>query len=168
MPKMLCARNNIRPTVGMYKITVKSTKSGMHLAYRQGYFGRPEGDAQQKSADLQEAACQDMLISTSVLMVAKQYPADQPGKAKYFMAIYPSTVTFVPRSDGSRGSERLSRLVKTQRAGRSLDHPGPFPYPESTHGARGYLIWKVVVIRLPSRIRSTRNTVRVGFLTKTS
>jgi len=85
-----------------HKITVKSTKSGMHLAYRQGYFGRPEGDAQQKSADLQEAACQDLLTSTSVLMVAKQYPADQPGKAKYFMAIYPSTVTFVPQSDGSR------------------------------------------------------------------
>src|SRR6266496_2106519 len=42
-----------------HKIIVKSTKSGTRLAYRQGYYARPEGATDQK-AELQEAACQDL------------------------------------------------------------------------------------------------------------
>jgi VWFA-related protein len=82
-----------------HKITVKSKQSGTHLAYRQGYYARQEGDT---NAELQQAACLDPLTSTSVLMVAKSYPADKPGAIRYAMAIDPTTVTFGSESDGSR------------------------------------------------------------------
>ncbi len=85
-----------------HKITVKSTKPGVRLAYRQGHFARTEQGSDQKSKDLQEAACQDYLTSTSVLIVAKEYPADKPGDAKFLAAIYPTTLTLVPQNDGSR------------------------------------------------------------------
>ena len=85
-----------------HKIVVKSNKSGVRLAYRQGYYARPEGGADQNTADLQEATCHDLLTSTSVLMVAKQYSTDQAGKAKYFMAIDPATISFPSKGDGSR------------------------------------------------------------------
>jgi len=74
---------------------VKSSKSGANLAYRQGYYARAEGATDQK-AELQEAACQDLLV------VAKAYPGDQPGTVKYFMAIDPTTLTFAPQPDGLR------------------------------------------------------------------
>jgi hypothetical protein len=45
---------------------------------------------------------QQLATSTSGLMVAKQYPTDQSGEAKFFTAIYPTTLTFVPQGDGSR------------------------------------------------------------------
>ncbi len=82
-----------------HKIIVKSKQSGTRLAYRQGYYARPEGDI---NAELQQAACLDRLTSTSVLMVAKSYPADKPGTIRYVMAIDPTTVTFASQSDGSR------------------------------------------------------------------
>src|ERR1041385_258720 len=44
----------------------------------------------------------DLLTSTSVLMVAKSYPADKSGMTKYVMAFDPTTVTFASQSDGSR------------------------------------------------------------------
>jgi len=55
-----------------------------------------------QKAELQEAACQDLLTSTSVLVVAKAYPGDQSGTVKYFMAIDPTTLTFAPQPDGLR------------------------------------------------------------------
>lgn len=82
-----------------HKITVKTNKSGTHLAYRQGYYARPEGDLK---TELQQAACLDLLTSTSVLMVAKSYPADKPGRIQYIMVIDPTTITFAPKGDGSR------------------------------------------------------------------
>jgi len=82
-----------------HKIIVKTKKSGTRLAYRQGYYARPVGDAK---AELQEATCVDLLTSTSVLMVAKSYPTEKPGTIRYAMAIDPSTVSFATQADGSR------------------------------------------------------------------
>lgn len=85
-----------------HKIIIKIKRSGSRLAYRQGYFARGDEAVEQKSKDLQEAGCLDYLTSTSVPMVAKQYPADKPGEAKFFTAIYPTTLTYVPQADGTR------------------------------------------------------------------
>jgi VWFA-related protein len=87
-----------------HRIIVKSNKSGVHLGYRNGYYAQGQATSDQKSSDreLQEATCNDFLVSTSVLIVAKQIPADQKGKAKYYMGIHPAMLTFTPQSDGSR------------------------------------------------------------------
>lgn len=86
-----------------HKIIVKSSQSGVRLAYRHGYYAQPQTGADQKTADreFQEAACGDVLTSTSILVAAKQYPGDQPGKAKYFLTMDPAVLGSVPQSDGS-------------------------------------------------------------------
>ena len=102
-----------------HKIIVKSSKSGAHLAYRQGYYARTEGATDQK-AELQEAACQDLLTSTSVLVVAKAYPGDQPGTVKYFMAIDPATLTFVSQPDGLRELALRVGVCTFDRSGKPI------------------------------------------------
>jgi len=86
-----------------HKVLVKTSRGGTHLAYRQGYYARTEDMADPKNAakQLQEAACDDLLTSTFVLMIAKELPAE-PGRAKYYMAVDPTTLTFSSGSDGSR------------------------------------------------------------------
>jgi VWFA-related protein len=85
-----------------HKVLVKTSRGGTHLAYRQGYYARTEDMADPKTAkQLQEAACNDLLTSTFVLMIAKELPAE-PGKAKYYMAVDPTTLTFSLAGDGSR------------------------------------------------------------------
>ncbi|HKW16546.1 MAG TPA: VWA domain-containing protein [Terriglobales bacterium] len=86
-----------------HKIMVKTSKSGVHLAYRRGYYAKSR-PTDEKIADreLQEAACRDLLNSTFLLMAAKQIPVDEPGKARYFMEIDPGKLTFTSQSDGAR------------------------------------------------------------------
>ena len=88
-----------------HKIIVKGTKSGIRLAYRQGYYARPEVATDPK-AELQEAACQDLLTSTSVPIVARAYSTDKPGTMKYVMGIDPATLTF-PSQSAAHESWRL-------------------------------------------------------------
>ena len=86
-----------------HKVLVKTSRGGTHLAYRQGYYARAEDVADPKTAarHLQEAGCDDLLTSTFVLMIAKELPAE-PGRAKYYMAVDPATITFPLAADGSR------------------------------------------------------------------
>jgi hypothetical protein len=55
-----------------HKIIVKTKQSGVHLAYRQGYFARPDGsensDPKTATAQIQQAACEDFLTATSVTL----------------------------------------------------------------------------------------------------
>ena len=86
-----------------HKIIVKTNKSGVRLAYRHGYYAQSQ-PKDPKAADrlLEDAACRDLLNSTSLPIVAKQYSVGQPGKAQYVMAIDPNMLSFTSQSDGSR------------------------------------------------------------------
>lgn len=111
-----------------HKIVVKSSHPGVQLSFRQGYYARSEGQtakAEEKHGNdpqLQEAACGDLLTSTSVLVVAEPLPPDQPGQVKYFMAIGGKMLTFAPSDNGTH-EMRLDLAVCT------LDHGGkPLQY----------------------------------------
>jgi hypothetical protein len=85
-----------------HKITIKTNKSGLHLAYRHGYYAQSQpADAKAADRQLQDAACRDLLNSTTLVMAAKQYPSDEPGKARYYIGIDPSALTFTSQSDGT-------------------------------------------------------------------
>ena len=103
-----------------HKIIVKSGKSGVKLAYRQGYYAKPDEDSEQNSKDAQQVACQDYLTSTSVLLVAKQYPAEKPGEGKFYTAVYPTTLTFVLQDDGSRKLDLTYAVCAFDRSGKPL------------------------------------------------
>jgi VWFA-related protein len=87
-----------------HRIVVRTARPGVELSFREGYYAR-SGDARNKAEEkkandpqLQQAACQDLLTSTSVLLVARTYAGDQPGQAKFFLAIDSRMLTLSPAS----------------------------------------------------------------------
>lgn len=95
-----------------HRILLKSRQSGVHLGFRQGYYATSmlsiqSEDAKKAQNDLQEAACRDLLTSTSILVMAQTIPTSDPNSVKYFLAIDPNALSLIP---GERG-RRLSVLV---------------------------------------------------------
>lgn len=96
-----------------HRITVKTSKRGLHLAFREGYYARsessePGNDSGKQGQDqLQEAACHDMLTSTAILVMTESIPPDQPGQAKYFIAVDPRLISFAP----TQGGRNLSMMI---------------------------------------------------------
>jgi VWFA-related protein len=90
------------------RITVKTTRPGMHLSFREGYFARESDatisakDAKETDAHMSQAACNDFLTATSILVEASTVPPDQPGQTKYFLVIDPNALSFGPPQDGVR------------------------------------------------------------------
>jgi VWFA-related protein len=92
-----------------HRILLKSTRSGVHLSYREGYYAQPPGHAEDDSrqespqtvASLQRAACEDPMTSTGITLMAKAIPADQPSEAKYFLAIESDLLTFTSQEAGT-------------------------------------------------------------------
>jgi VWFA-related protein len=93
-----------------HHITVKTTQPGVHLSYREGYYARPLDAAENKAAPgpqdadprLRQAACEDPLTSTAILLMAKPITPDEAGAAKYFLAIDARMLSFTPQEAGIR------------------------------------------------------------------
>ena len=103
-----------------HKIVVKSNKSGIRLSYRQGYFARRDGSTDENSKDFQQVGCRDYLTSTSVLLAARQFPAETSGEAKFLTALYPTTVTFAPLGNGGRKLNLRYGVCSFDRTGKVL------------------------------------------------
>jgi VWFA-related protein len=107
-----------------HKIIVKTKQSGVHLAYRQGYFARPEGgndsDPKTAAALLQQAACDDFLTATSVTLAARVVAADSPEQAKYWVLVDPDTITFPDLGVGERGLNLTVAACTFDKSGKPL------------------------------------------------
>jgi VWFA-related protein len=95
-----------------HRITVKTQKSGVRLSFREGYYARstasPEDDDKKRlQTEMQEAACRDLLTSTTILVMAQAIAPDDPSQVKYFIAMDPGQISFVPTASG----RKLSILV---------------------------------------------------------
>src|SRR6267142_717992 len=90
------------------RISVKTTRPGVQLSHRQGYFARESDstiaakDAKDTDAHLSQAACNDFLTATTILLEATALPPDQPGQTKYFMIIDPNALSFAAPEGGVR------------------------------------------------------------------
>jgi hypothetical protein len=111
-----------------HRIVVKTARSGVQLSFRQGYYARA-GDSAGKSSEkagndpqLQEAACGDLLTSTSLLVLAEPIAPDQPGQAKYFMAIDGKMLTFVPTDGGTHDMQLDLAVCTLDRGGKPLQY----------------------------------------------
>ena len=104
------------------KVIVKTKRPGLHLAYRQGYFARAQNSADPKAAqaDLQQAACQDYLNATSILLMAQALPTDSPEKLKYYIAIDLSMLTFTPAGDDARALNINVAVCTFDKSGKPL------------------------------------------------
>jgi VWFA-related protein len=81
------------------RTSVKTSRPGVQLSFREGYFAREaEGtwakDAKATDAHLSQAACNDFLTATSIFVEASALPPDQPGQTKYFLVIDPNAISF--------------------------------------------------------------------------
>src|SRR6267142_3677373 len=90
------------------RISVKTTRPGVQLSFREGYFAREADatvaakDAKDTDTHLSQAACNDFLTATSILLEATALPPDQPGQTKYFMIIDPNALSFGAPEGGVR------------------------------------------------------------------
>lgn len=90
------------------RISVKTTRPGVRLSFRQGYFARDfdptiaAKEQNDKDARISQASCGDFLNATSILLEAAGLPPDQPGQAKYFIVIDPNALSFGPPEGGTR------------------------------------------------------------------
>jgi len=94
------------------RIILKTQKSGVHLSFRQGYYANATPaveaeDSKRLQTVLQEAACRDLLTSTTILVMAQSIPAAGPDQVKYFIAIDPNALSLAPMT----GGRKLSVLV---------------------------------------------------------
>jgi VWFA-related protein len=110
-----------------HHIVVKSARPGLELSFRQGYYARAEVEPKEKDKSgndpqLQGAACEDLLTSTSVLVVAQALPPDKPGLAKYFMSIDPRMLTFSAGDDGKRDLKMAVAICGYDRTGKALQY----------------------------------------------
>ena len=104
-----------------HKVTIKSKQPGIHLEYREGYFAHSSEekiDPKYTEKKFEQAACQDVLTSTSVLMVAKVF--QEPDKVRYFVAIEPGTITFAPEADGTEHVRLNVGLCSFDKSGKPL------------------------------------------------
>ena len=94
------------------RISVKTTRPGVRLAFREGYFARdfdPALSAKQANdidTRISQASCGDFLTATSILLEASAVPPDQPNQAKYFIVIDPNALSF----SSQEGSVRSIQL----------------------------------------------------------
>jgi VWFA-related protein len=90
------------------RISVKTVRPGVQLSFREGYFAREADatisakDAKDTDAHLSQAACNDFLTATSILVEASALPPDQPGQTKYFLVIDPNALSFGAPDGGVR------------------------------------------------------------------
>ena len=90
------------------KISVKTARPGVQLSFREGYFAREADatisakDAKDTDTHVSQAACNDFLTATSILVEASALPPDQPGQTKYFIVIDPNALSIGSPEGGVR------------------------------------------------------------------
>src|SRR5438552_3289257 len=111
-----------------HRIVVKTSRPGVQLSFREGYFARDNGagaienDKAGNDPRLQEAACQDLLTATSVLLVARAIPAEKPGQAKYYLGIDSRMLTFTGGENGGRELRMDVAVCSFDRTGKPLQY----------------------------------------------
>jgi VWFA-related protein len=105
-----------------HKIQVKTSRPNVRLSYRQGYYARPEGSADEKSekADLERAACFDLLTSTSIIVAARSVPSQPAGANRYLLAFDPYAVLITPNSDSSYDMALQLAICTFDKSGKPL------------------------------------------------
>jgi VWFA-related protein len=111
-----------------HRIIVKTDRPGVQLSFREGYYAhgaepiKNEKDKAGNDPQMEDAACRDMLTSTSVLVVARTLPPDKAGEVKYYLAIDPHMLTFSPQPSGGRELRMDLAVCSFDSAGKPLQY----------------------------------------------
>jgi hypothetical protein len=83
----------------------------VHLSFRQGYFAHEAdatisaSNAKDTDAHISQAACNDFLTATSIVVEASALPPDQPSQTKYFLVVDPNALSFGAPDGGLRNTQ---------------------------------------------------------------
>ncbi|MFZ3201707.1 MAG: VWA domain-containing protein [Candidatus Acidiferrales bacterium] len=96
-----------------HSISLKTTRPGVKLTYRRGYYALDEGAlAKQQPPDtLLEQACRDLLPSTGIPLAAQAIPSGNPDKIRYLMSVAPGALSIVPDGQLHKLSARMATCV---------------------------------------------------------
>ena len=94
-----------------HSISVKTTRHGVDLKYRRGYFAQ-EAQALAKNQPPErrlQQGCKDLLPSTAIPISAQSVPSEKPDEIRYLMSVAPGALSLA--TDGQ--SHKLGALMAT-------------------------------------------------------
>jgi len=111
------------------RIIVKTSRPGVQLSYREGYFAHENTPGKEKEKDksgndplLQEAACGDLLTATSILVVGRMLPPDDPKQVKYYLNVDAKMLTATGGDDGNLELRLEFAVCAFDRSGKAVQY----------------------------------------------
>jgi VWFA-related protein len=116
---------DIRWDGSFHKISVKTTRSGVNLAYRRGYFASDEQTLATKQTPDQrlQKSCQDYLPSTAIPMRADLVAADRSDQIRYLVTVPASVLTITPDGTSYKLSAEMAACVFDEKAAKFQFEP---------------------------------------------
>ncbi len=102
---------NIKWDGSFHRISVKTTRPGVKLAYRRGYFAREAEDLAKNESNEKrlQQTCMDFLPSTAISITAQAVAPTKSDSIRYLMSVAPSALNFA--TDGQ--SHKLNAEMVT-------------------------------------------------------
>jgi VWFA-related protein len=102
-----------------HSISVKTTRHGVNLKYRRGYFAE---DAQtivktQPPEMRLQQACQDFLPSTAIPITAQAVPSAKPDEIRYLMSVPPGALSLAPNGPSHMLNTQMATCVYSANGG---------------------------------------------------
>jgi VWFA-related protein len=108
-----------------HKISVKTTRSGVALAYRRGYFATDEQTLATKQTPDQrlQKSCQDYLPSTAIPMRADLIAADRADQIRYLVTVPASALSITPDGASYKLSAEMASCLYDVKANKFQFEP---------------------------------------------
>ena len=102
-----------------HTISVKTTRPGLNLRYRRGYFALNEGALanQQPPEKRLQQACQDYLPSTAIPITAQSVPSEKPDEIRYLMSVPAGALNLAPDGQSHKLSAEMATCVYSANGG---------------------------------------------------
>ncbi|HEY6467823.1 MAG TPA: VWA domain-containing protein, partial [Candidatus Acidoferrales bacterium] len=96
-----------------HKISLKTTRSGVKLTYRRGYFAQdPQAIAAKQPPEKRlQQACQDFLPSTQIPVMVQGVPPQKPDELRYVVAVDPKGLSFAPAGDQFKLNAMMANCI---------------------------------------------------------
>jgi VWFA-related protein len=109
---------NIKWDGSFHGISVKTTRPGVRLAYRRGYFAREEEDLakNQSNEERLKQTCMDFLPSTAIPITAQAVQPTKSDDIRYLLSVAPSALNFAQDGQSHKLSAEMVTCVYRAKA----------------------------------------------------
>jgi len=102
-----------------HTISVKTTRPGLNLRYRRGYFALNEGvlASHEPPEKRLQQACQDYLPSTAIPITAQSIPSEKPDEIRYLMSVPAGALSVAPDGQSHKLNAEMATCVYSANGG---------------------------------------------------